>query len=189
MGYEYGSREFTSALKTYNQGLISYDKEVSSNIRDEINSLLSAKPGDQVDLTYLWDAYGADTINEILAQYGASIHNGLLTLEDNADITGIITSLGQLAAAAGDMIPSELAELEDAIAELLSKITDLISKGFKGELNNADKQTVTEWAELHNLDISWQKTANGWKIAESSIWDCYNAVNDLNIAEGEVLRT
>jgi hypothetical protein len=44
------------------------------------------------------------------------------------------------------MIPSELAELEDAIAELLSNIADLIGKGFTGELNNAEKQSVDSWA-------------------------------------------
>ena len=189
MGYGKGSREYTEAFKSYNDGLINYDKEISSNIKDEINSLIDAKPGDQVNLTYLWSKYGQNTLNSLLDNFGATIFNGILQLEENANITGIITTLGQLASAAGDMIPSELAELEDAIAELLSNMADLISKGFDEGLNNADKQAVNEWAAAHDLEIGWQKTASGWKIVESSIWDCYNAVNDLSIAEGEALRT
>ena len=194
MGWDLNSPEIKEAYSNWVDARAEWQNkptEIVQNAADQLKNLSEAKPGEAVNISYLQDVLGyADwQMNNLFKQYGATVKRGLITLDSTVDIRGLIIAITNEAARAGALLPEQLAELVDTIEKMLSSITELISKGFNGELTNVEKQSVDAWAASQDLSIAWQKTASGWKIAESSIWDCYNAVNDLNIAEGEVLRT
>ena len=48
--------EYISAFKAYNDGLIELNKKTEKTIKDEILQISNAKPGDQLNLSYLWTA-------------------------------------------------------------------------------------------------------------------------------------
>jgi len=51
MGWEPGSEEYTSAFKTYNDGLIDLNKKTEKSILSEVKGLETAKGGDWLNLT------------------------------------------------------------------------------------------------------------------------------------------
>ena len=52
--------------------------------------------------------------------------------------------IGSIAESTKDLIPSELAELSDAIATFLSDLAELISNGISGGLSHVDKYNLIE---------------------------------------------
>jgi len=79
-------------------------------------------------------------INILLNKYGASIKDGFLTLESNANIPKLVTEITRIANAKGTLLASEMAELADALDQYFSNITNLLRNGIKGTLSNVDAQ-------------------------------------------------
>jgi len=62
----------------------------------------------------------------------------LLTLETGVNIPGLIAAVANEAAEAGTLLPDQLALLADAVADMLSDITNLITGGIGGSLSNQE---------------------------------------------------
>mgnify|MGYP007013875202 CR=1 FL=1 len=108
MGWEQDSEAYISAFKQYNDSLIEYNKHIADEIKGEFDSLIAAKPGDQINLTRLTSEYGEDVIVQAIAGYGATLKDGILTLADDADIPSIANALGPYVVSAGGMLQTEL---------------------------------------------------------------------------------
>ena len=192
MGWQQGSEEYVAALKTYNDSFIKLNRRRQKDIIEEVNSVADAKAGDKLNLTEFANYFDENVVNELLNNYGASIKDGILTLENNADIPGILSELGTLAYQAGLMIPEEMAALEDTIAELLSSMGEMISKGISGNLNNQEALSLTNWARQQGLieadqNLTFIKTQEGLKLSTAEAIKLYQKVKEIDGLQGEIV--
>ena len=192
MGWEQGSEEYISALKTYNDSFIKLNRRREKDILEEVNSVAEAKAGDKLNLTEFASYFDESVVNELLLKYGASIKDGILTLESNADIPGILSELGQLAYQAGLMIPEEMAVLEDTIAELLSSMGEMISKGISGDLNHQEALSLTNWARQQGLidankSLTFVQTQNGLKLSTDEAIKLYQKIKEIDGLQGDIV--
>ena len=183
LGLVGGTEEYIDAYKSFNDGVIEQNKKIKENIKSEINSIKDANPFDEINLTQMWATYGEAlelALND--TNLGAIFHNGILTLTEDAKIPDILQRVGQVAASAGDLIPSELAELSDAIASFLENLTDLISQGISGGLSHVDKNNLIEQArsQLGIDDLEFVQTADGFQLVETSALKLYDALKKVN---------
>jgi hypothetical protein len=58
MGWEPNSEEYTDALKSYNDYLIEFNAKTKDAIKNEFESLITAKGGDWLNLTNLFKEIG-----------------------------------------------------------------------------------------------------------------------------------
>ena len=183
LGLVGGTEEYIDAYKSFNDGVIEQNKKIKENIKSEINSIKDANPFDEINLTQMWATYGEAlelALND--TNLGAIFHNGILTLTEDAKIPDILQRVGQVAASAGDLIPSELAELSDAIASFLENLADLISQGISGGLSHVDKNNLIEQArsQLGIDDLEFVQTADGFQLVETSALKLYDALKKVN---------
>lgn len=75
---------YTSAFSTYNDGLIKLNRDVEKNITAQIKQISSTKPGEQVNLTYLWQE-GLATIDESVAAIEAERLQTLATVSGDGE--------------------------------------------------------------------------------------------------------
>ena len=208
MGWQPGSEEYTSAFKAYNDSLIEYNKEVKESIYDEVSQIENAKIGDQLNLTKLSetlnkiiteqltslddlqfdnsDAITAlDNVQKELALYGASLINGILTLNDDANLLGIAITLQSAAEAAGSEMTNELA---DMVQNILKAYTDAIINGIKGGLNNVQAADLRSKAsDLGISNISFVKTIDGLKLSQESAIQLYSALKSIDSLQSKLV--
>ena len=209
MGWQPGSEEYTSAFKSYNDGLIELNKKTKESIFDEVSQLESAKIGDQLNLTELYTKLaesttkvvtGYDTANKkyfthdvgpladiqvALSKYGASLVNGILTLNDNANLLGVATTLQAAAEAAGSEMTNELA---DMVQNILKAYTDAITNGIKGGLNNVQAADLRSKAsDLGINNISFVETIDGLKLSQESAIQLYSALKSIDSLQGKLV--
>ena len=188
MKWDKNSAEYVSAFKTYNDAMISMNKQVEKNILEEVKNVANAKPGDQINLTQLVSTLTEDQLGELqtfLAGLGAYLNDGILTLFEGANITAIIQTLAQQAQEHGGLIASEMAELADTLESTLKNYASLIQTGLNGSLTNVQAQQLQQWAANNNVDLTFTRTANGLKMSRDSAWELYEALNKIDSIQAE----
>lgn len=179
------SEEYISAFKTYNDALIELNRKTEKNIIEEIQSLSEASQGDQINLTQLVSALNAETdaaLTEKLATLGATLKDGILTLNNDANIYAIIQTLTNEAAKNGLILEDSMAELADTLNDVLQSYTDLISSGITGKLSNAGMQSLQAQAKSLGYigKLDFRKTANGLKLSDESAYQLYTHLKSID---------
>ena len=211
MGWDASSEEYLSAFKSYNDSLIELNHKTEKSIMDEVKGITSAQGGDWLNLTYFSNAlskqvtetvtdFGVrgreqipirtalDDLNSVLIAYGAQIEGDILKIGEDANILGIAQAIGDSASTAGIELTSDLAELQDAIQQVLKSYIDAIVNGINGGLDNTGKNSLI--AKARNLgvtDLQFEKTAEGFQLAQKSAIQLYNAVKNVDSLQGKIV--
>lgn len=194
MGWSTDSEEYLSALKTYNQAMIALNRHYEQNIIEELQALSSAKPGDLIDITTLFskitDSADREELQQTLQSYGAFIQDGILHLEDAANIPYIIQALTETAEKAGGLLESEVAELADTLVKVLKDFADLISKGIEGTLSNAESIQLKETASnMLGINLDFTETVNGLKLSNDQAIALYTKLQAIDAASASIVFT
>ena len=189
MGWSSNSEEYISAFKTYNDSLISMNHQAERNILEEAQNVAAAKGGDKVNLTQLYTAMGsfAEVLANELVQFGGTLENGILTLDENANMIEITQRIASYAETYGNLLASEIAELGDTVADTLNSFIEAISKGLKGGLTNYDANALKNTAASYGVEIDFTKTAEGLKLSKQSAIDLYYALREVDSLKAELL--
>jgi len=191
--WDLNSDEYISAFKTYNDSLIGLNRKAENAIVSEINSLSSAKGGDWLNITQLWstlqsklenqvlniiDAAGApiqltafDLLKSKLEEYGATLDDGILKLDSDANIAGAITTLTNYAQEYGDLLQSDVASLADTLDNVLKSFASSIETALSGSLTKSGAVDLTNMVKslgLDNVQLNFTETANGLKLSYQS---------------------
>ena len=174
-------------------------KVFQENTADALTGLTEAKAGDIINASYLEKAVGSG-FEELIKRYGAEFENGMLTITTGTDIPGMIAAIAEQAAKAGYLIPEQLAELADAVEEMLSNVTSLITGGIEGNLSNADAYSLNNWYRQQQAsalgvdindesvkDLQFTKTADGLKLANFEAIKLYNTIKNVDALQGQVV--
>ena len=192
MGWDINSPEYA---ETYNNWVNSMTElqnqpiKLMQNATEQLSGILEAKPNQRMNVSYLERTFNliGEDLGAIVGKYGAELHNGILTVSENTDIPKLVAEIANVAAEAGAIIPEELAKLADAVKETLASIVSLLSGGLSGNLNNAQKQQLSEWANLHGIEkLTFTETAEGFKLANGSAIELVQKVRELDALQGEV---
>ena len=162
--------------------------QLMQNAADQLKTLAEAKPGEAVNVSYLHKSLG-DNLETIVKNYGGELKDGLLTLTNVTDIPGLVTDIGNAAAKAGALIPEQLAELADTVAQMLSEIANLIKSGITGSLNNVDAQKLTTWAKNNGFKgkLDFIKTAEGLQLSTESAIQLYDRLKQIDSIQAQLV--
>lgn len=188
MEFDINSPDYAEAYSAWVDSMIELQnqpKDMMQKAADELKSLSEAKSGDLINLSYL-DKALQGSLAHLVRGYGATLSDGILTLGENADIPGLMTAIANEAAAAGQMIPEQLAEIADAIESMLSNIVSLLGNGLSGNLSNADAQTLSSWASQHGVELNFTKTAEGLRISNEQAYQLYQEISKIDALQGQV---
>ena len=207
MGWEAGSEEYISAFKTYNDSMIQMNRQVERNILEEAQSVADAQGGDWINLTQLtskmqetyekaMQSPTAQTsgminpltaLNEKLKDYGAYIEDGILKIDENADIPSIMQAVAQAAAESGGLLSNEMAQLADTVADAIKSYADLISGGIEGSLNNEQAERLQDWANKNGVgELNFTQTADGLKVATNQAFKLVEALKNVDSMQGKL---
>ena len=186
MGWKAGSEEYINAFKAYNDSLIDYDRQVEKSIVEEIKNVAGAKAGDKINLTYLTSILG-DGLDTWLEAEGTVIKDGILTLANDADIADIASQLLAMAKDKANLIPEEIAEIADAINEVLTHIASLIKEGIAGTLSNVNKTSLESWGKSNGLNLQFTQTTEGFKLAQESAIQVYYTLKNIDALQGKLV--
>lgn len=182
--------EFMKAYSDWVDARIEWENAEKQRMDDaveEIKNLGDAKAGDKLNVSHL-EAELGDSLAIVALSYSAELKDGLLTLTDKTDIPGLMSALADEAAKQGKLIPEQIAELADAVRDLLAQITSLIQGGIKGTLSHVDAQQLQSWADLHQLgELDFTETAEGLKLSQQSAIQLYNALNKVDKLQGSLV--
>ena len=130
-----------------------------------------------------------DVINGSLRGYGATFEDGILTLSENANLLGIAQTLRQMVSLAGVEIADNLAEIEDAINEVLKTYSDAIIKGIQGGMSHVEAQNLSSYAKDLGVTskLQFSETAEGLKLSNKSARELYSAIKDIDAMQGELV--
>lgn len=112
--------------------------------------------------------------------YGATFKDGILTINKNANIQAIIEKISSLAAENTNLLPDQLAELNDVVSDYINNIISLIKNGISGGLKNVDAQKLQSWADQFGLNLDFTQTAEGLKLSQQSAIQLYNALKGVD---------
>ena len=188
------SKAYVDALKAWNNASIEKEHEVDKAITEELKSIITLKPGEKLNLTQTYTTLQSflgkhfDTfVDRSLGRLGAFFDDGILTIQNTKNIPAIIQQISRQAAKAGEFLPKELEELNEALVEFFSNITSLIQNGIKGTLSLEDKNSLIDWAKSYNINLDFRETVDGFKLANESAIDLYNIVKNLDDIQGQIV--
>ena len=193
MNFDINSPEYAEAYNSWVDSMIELQdqpKQIMQNAADQIKNIANAKGGDNINVSYIakelqWN--DLDTaLQAKLKEYGASFRNGILHLSEGANIAGLVTSITNEAAAAGQLIPEQLAELADTVEKMLSSITNLLSSGISGKLSNEQAQELQSWAGQKGIQLDFSRTADGLRISNEEAYKLYKVINEIDAVQGQV---
>lgn len=129
MGWETDTEEYIEAFKSYNDSLINYRNQTKTQMQAELQALSQITTSGDVNITRIASEYNLEQYlpTEDLEKYGATLKNGILSLNESADIAGLTEKLGQLVIAEGGMTEDELNKLINDI-EVQTKLRDSDNK-------------------------------------------------------------
>ena len=202
MNWDANSEEYVSAFKSYNDSLIDMNRQAERNILEEAQNVASAKGGDWVNLTQLsnelskiWTGISEDGIDytkldELQSKiqlFGAKIEDGILKLDDSANIPAILQMIAQAAAESGGLLSNELAELADAVADAIKSYADLIKGGIEGSLSNVQAEELQDWATANGIgQLDFTETADGLKVATNQAFELVAALQQVDSMQGKL---
>ena len=193
MGWEQGSPQFLEYYSQYIDDLIEVSdkqtqKALQDHVKEQILAISKAKPGSQVNVSYLESLFGSDILNTILTTLGMTVKDGIATLTPSARIPEIIASIQRVAAETEALLPEQLTELSDTLSEFFNSIINLIKNGINGSLSNVDALNLQDWASEHGLGkLQFTQTAEGLKLTADSLVDVYTAMKEVDAIQAQSL--
>lgn len=132
-----------------------------------------------------WKRYSPlELLQSQLLRYGAILQDGVLTLQDDANIAGTIQTIINFAEQIPIMTEEELATLQDSLDTLFSSLVSALQKGIQGTLNHTEALDLKKQAsQLLGIDLDFRQTNDGLKIANYSAEQLYlklKAVDDIH---------
>ena len=179
LGIEQNSQEYTKAFKAYNDSLIQLDTTVKDNILAEVKSVANAKSGkaSKINLTQLYMQLDEDArlaLQSRLMFYGGYLKNGILNIQANANIPGLIQRLTSFAQEHNLLLEDEIAELADTLSEIIQGFANSISKGLSGTLNNSEANNLKAQAKnWFDIDINFMQTNKGLQMSVDKATELY----------------
>lgn len=199
MGWDANSEQYISAFKTYNDSLISMNRQAENNILEEVSALGDAKGGDWLNLTQLSAKleeavkYGSytqlDALTTRLHTLGAELEDGILKLDSDANIPGILATIASYAQQYGGLLQQDMAELADVLDDVLSSYADAISKGINGKLTNAealDLQNMTNGLGI-DMNLDFTQTAEGLKLSQQAAIGLYQELQKIDSIKAQLV--
>ena len=174
------SIQYIEALNSWNDTQIENQNKFKDNLLKQVESIGSAKSGDMLNITYLYNLIG-DDLNQILLKYGAEMKEGVLTIQPGAQIQAIYSTIIDELEKTGQLSAQEVGKLKDSLISLFTNITSLISSGISGSLSNEGFAQLSEWASTQGIaSLDFVETADGLKLAQHSAIELYNALKDID---------
>lgn len=129
MGMETDTEEYLEAFKSYNDSVINYRNQTKTQMQSELQALSQMTTSGDVNITRIASQYHLERYlpTEDLERYGATLKDGILSLNESADIAGLTEKLGQLVIAEGGITEDELNKLVNDI-EVQAKLRDSSNK-------------------------------------------------------------
>ena len=189
MKFDINSPEYAEAYNSWVDSMIELQNQpvtIMQNAADQLKGLTEAKAGQKLNVSYL-DRQMKGALQAVVEENGSTLINGILTIGDTTDIPSLVTDIINEAAAAGQMIPEQLAELTDAVSNMIKSIADLIKGGISGTLNNADATKLANWAQKQGIQINFDKTTAGLKLAENSAISLYNKLKEIDAIQAKLV--
>lgn len=213
MGWDINSPEYAEAYSNWVDGLIEKKDETvkqvfQTNAVEEITNLSEAKAGSHINVSYLSRVMG-ESLDSILTNYGLQVENGIVSIEQGTNISGLISDITNEAMQAGTLLPDQIAELRDTLADALSSMTDAITGGIEGTLNNVDAQKLNQWyrdwqyqsqtadqaaqgiapadMQYDIQDLSFTQTIEGLKLSNAQAMNLYETMKDVDGIQGEIV--
>lgn len=123
--------------------------------------------------------------------------SGILTIEQQMSIleesiNNLSTEMnsGELLATLNQMAKENTGQMKDKILEmmqtLLGNITSAISNGISGSASASD---ISNLETQLGVSIKTDRTAEGYKIQQNSLYDVYNAVKDIDTIAAQTVLT
>ena len=127
----------------------------------------------------------------------AIAESGILTVEQQMSIleesiNNLSTEMnnGELLATLNQMAKEATGQMKDKILEmmqtLLGNITSAISNGISGSASASD---ISNLETQLGVSIKTDRTADGYKIQQNSLYDVYNAVKDIDTIAAQTVLT
>ena len=186
-----GTKQYTEALKAFNDAQINEYERINKNVSEEINKVINAKDGERINLAQLYTSLsekGQAALKETFEKNGADFANGILILSEGANISAIAEALAQKAAEEGLILESEFNNLVDAINDLLSTITGHITNGINGKLSSAGARNLQDWASNNGLGkIDFTRTKDGLKLTQKSAEALYNKLKEIDSISAQIV--
>lgn len=191
----YGDRLGKSAEELADMYIKAMESEESA--AKTIGGLGASSRGSRINFANVTTKLGtvlSGSLNKILTDYGASLENGILTINADADIAGIIAVIQTYAAQAGIDLTTEMATLADTTTEVIRSYTSLIQKGMTGKLTNVEAEQLQGFAQRNGFDLSFKKTADGLKISNNNALQLIQSLRVMdslqaNLAFDEYVKT
>ena len=199
-GWDANSEQFVSAFKTYNDSLIQMNRQAERNILEEAQSVADAQGGDWINITQLMSKLQegfkyvgsekislGDSLMASIQKFGANIENGILKLDDSADIPAIMQAVAQAAAESGGLLSNEMAQLADTVADAIKSYADLISGGIEGTLTNTQAEQLQDWANKNGVgQLDFTPTEKGLKVATAQAQKLVAALKNVDSIQGKL---
>ena len=120
------------------------------------------------------------SLNQSLIKFGAYLDDGILKIDDNANILGIAQTLISTTEQAGIEIS---AEMQDMISNMIKSYSEAIAKGIEGGMTNTEKEDLIKKA--YNLgfepeDLQFNETIDGLELTQQSAIQVYKALSQLD---------
>ena len=200
MQWDANSEEYISAFKSYNDSLIEMNRQAERNILEEVESIADAKGGDWLNITQLMSKLQesfryegsekislGDSLEASIQKFGAKIEDGILKLDDSANISAIMQEIAKAAAESGGLLSNELAELADTVADVIKGYADLISGAISGSLSNTQAEELQDWASTNGIGkLNFTETADGLKVATDQAFELVAALRQVDSMQGKL---
>lgn len=178
------SEEGKKALNTFNDAIIEAEQNTTNEILEEIKNLSEIKPGNKINLTYLYNQLSEEalsSLNEQLNLYGADLQLGILDIQSQGNLLGIIQTITSYAEQYGGILESDIAELAETIHDLLQSFADAIVKGLQGTLTNIEANELATTAKnSFGIDLTFTQTVNGLKLSTDAATELYYKVAQID---------
>lgn len=129
-----------------------------------------------------------EALQKQLYGYGAYLQDGILYLEDNANLLGIAQTLKSVAEASGLDFQNGLQEIADTIQNILKSYAEIISNGIEGGLTNVDAADLRSKAkDLGIENISFTETVEGLKLSQQSAIALYTELRKIDTLQASLV--
>ena len=193
-GFDRSSQEYLDAYSAYVDSMIAMQDQETANIQkamDQMKNILSSKVNSKVNVSYIQHAFEQaeipDALSKIAKRYGVDLRDGILTINSQTNIPGLVQAIATEAQKAGVLLPEQLAELTDAVADMIKKIIELIQNGISGNLSRAGANELVNWANDHGIEASFIETADGLKLTAQSMTEVYDAMKGVDSLQAQSL--
>jgi len=125
-------------------------------------------------------------LNAILSQYGASLENGILKIQEGANVPAIIRTVTDSVEAYADLSAEETAKLLDSLNESLKQYVNLLTNGIGGKLNNQQASQLSTWAKTLGIDLTFTETIDGLKISRYEAEQLYEVLKGIDEVQAQI---